>query len=411
MIVILAICALIVASTSSRDRFGSQPNPQATIQEGGIFGSPVADPSIGPQAYRWGVIGNAYIDPAALRMAGVRLWVVRVSWREYAPLGDGRDDGYVRAKRAEFDRLRALGFQLILDPGFHDTPRWLHDRYPDSRYIDQDGQPYLGEGQIDSGDANLIFNLRLRDVLNAYLADLFATFGTDFAVVRLGGGRHNELSYPPSPSGHVRYWAFDRYALARTPTPGWRPGQPSPHGEAAQFLTWYLDSLVEYQNWQIDSVRRFYGGPLMILYPGWGIRPGQEAAAIATNLDGTADAEKTGEIPAGTAYARQIAALHAPSIILTTTWLDAREGSDLGPDPRYWHPVKYIAALASISGHVLGLYGENTGQGDANTLRFATEQMVKYHLLGMAWYREEELYSGRYANVDDLRSVIDASTP
>ncbi len=407
----MALCVLLIALVSTPRIPLRRAVPPLVPQSEYLLNLPLDDPAVGPAAYRWGVIGNAFIDPPSLRATGVRLWIVRVSWREYAPGIAAHDLAYIGAKRAEFDRLRESGFQLILDPGFHDTPQWLHGRYPDSQYIDQDGQPYIGGDQIDSGNANFVFNPALRDVLDRYLADLFASFGTDFAAVRLGGGRSNELAFPPSAPGRAQYWAFDRYALARSPTPRWRPGQPSPQGEAEQFLSWYLDCLAEYQNWQIATVRRYYDGPVMILYPGWGIRPGQESAAITANLAGTTAAEKTGEIPAGTDYARQIAALHAPNVILTTTWLDARDGSDFSPDPRQWRPVKYIAALASASGQQFKLYGENTGQGDVGALHFAAEQMVKFHLLGFAWYREEELYSGRYATVADLRSMIGHTVP
>ena len=56
--------------------------------------------------------------------------------------------------------------------------------------------------------------------------------------------------------------------------PGWRPGDPSPRGEARKFLGWYLDMLTRYQNWQVRALRRSYDGPVAMLYASWGMRPG-----------------------------------------------------------------------------------------------------------------------------------------
>lgn len=408
--ILLPFVVVLITLTSCTDLPAPQSLPNPTpVPVASAFArvagtTPTQTPPVND--YQYAIIGNAQRDPAALYAAGLRIWIVRLSWRDFAPTGAGRDEQYIAAKQQEFARLRGAGFQLILDPGFHDTPAWIHERYPGSRYIDQDGVPYSGGDRIDSGDANLIFNPVLRTIVDAYLADIFATFGTEFAAVRAGGGRHNELMYPPSTRDHARYWAFDRYALAASPAPGWRPGAASPHGEAAQFMAWYLDALVDYQNWQIQTLRRSYRGPIMILYPGWGIRPGQLDEAIRTNLDGTTTAEKTGEVPMGTDYARQIAALRDPDILVTTTWLDATEGSDNSPEMRYWRPVKYLASLVAEQAYCPRLYGENTGQGTATALRFAIAQMAKFRLLGLAWYREEELSQDGFAGLDDLRTTF-----
>jgi hypothetical protein len=100
--------------------------------------------------------------------------------------------------------------------------------------------------------------------------------------------------------------------------PGWTPGNPSPNGEAAKFLDWYLDSLVDYQNWQISSLRATgYNGKIMMLYPSWGIRPGQIEEAVATNLNGTTSVEKNGEIQRGYDFARQVRAIEDPKVVLT----------------------------------------------------------------------------------------------
>ncbi len=371
---------------------------------------PTAVPSAAPQ-YLWGLIGQTGEQLDAQYAAGIRAQVVRVSWRDYFPREGEANGVYVGQKRAELDRLRQTGFAIIIDVGLQDTPDWLHQNYADSYYLNQYGERYSGAGLVDSGDANLVFNAALRVAAARYIAAIFTDLGTDFASVRLGGGHWGELTYPSAKAGQRTncYWAFDRQALANSPTPDWRPGEPSPNGEAARFLNWYLDSLAEFQNWQIATIRRSYSGSLMILYPGWGIRPGQFAEAAAANLSGTTPAEINGETQVGTDHARQVAAMSDPNVILVTTWLDAPFGSDDSGDPREWRPVKYLASLATGHPQKPLLYGENTGQGDRAALQFSAAQMRRFGLLGMAWCRADELLSGRYATLEDYRSVIAAT--
>ena len=63
--------------------------------------------------------------------------------------------------------------------------------------------------------------------------------------------------------------------------------------------------------------------------------------------------------------------------------------------------------LADRSRQRLGVFGENPGQGSAEALSLSAAQMKEFGLLGMAWYREEELFSGMYASLDDYRRIIE----
>ncbi len=371
--------------------------------------APVATATPRPVSpYLWGMIGSGDQNLTAQYDAGVRVQVMRLSWRDYFPSEDRPDAAYVAARRAEIARFRQAGFAIILDLGLHDTPTWLHQSYADSYYVNQYGERYDGGSTIDSGDVNLIFNPVIRGVASVYIHAIFSDLGTDFVSVRLGGGHWGELTYPAAKVGASAncYWGFDRNALNISPVPDWRPGQTSPRGEAGKFLNFYLDALAAYQGWQVDTVRQSYTGALMILYPGWGIRPGQFDAAAAGNLSGTTSAEINGEIQTGTDYARQVAALRDRNIILTTTWLDAAFGDDASTDPAQWRPVKYLASLAASSALQPRLYGENTGQGDRAAMQFAVAQMRRYSLVGMAWCREADLLSGRYATLNDYRQMI-----
>ena len=316
------------------------------------------------------------------------------------------DANYVSRKLTELAQLRQAGFSPILSLGVHDAPAWLHTAYPNSYYVNQFGQNYT-DG-LDCGDANLIFNPALRALAAQYVRDVFSRFGGDFAAVRLGGGRYGELSYPPATFGGRSnlYWNYDANALAQSPAPAWHPGDASPAGQAQTFLRWHLDALTEFQNWQITLLRQSYAGPLMMLYPSWGIRPGDFEKAVATNLNGSSSAEINGEIQRGFDFKSQIAAITDAKVIVTTTWLDADPSADNGTDQRYWSPVHYLSSLAQAHPLHLSVFGENTGQGQRALMDRAAAQMKRYSLTGMLWYNETELFSSGYATLEDYRQVI-----
>jgi len=369
----------------------------------------------GGQASMWGLIGNDGTHLAEESAAGINTKLFGLSWREYFPAENSASANYVARKRAELSALRGAGFAPILTLGYHDTPAWVHQNYPNSYYVNQQGQPYVGDA-IDSGDANLVFNPALRSLVDAYIARIFRDFGNDFVAVRLGGGRNGELTYPPAVwNGRSNnYWGYDANARSSSPAPNWRPGQSSPNHEAQRFLDWYLGALVGYQRWQTATLRKHFAGDIMMLYPSWGIRPGQIDQAVAVNLNGSTSAERNGEIQRGYDYARQIAAISDPKIIVTTTWLDADAAAlaapgDQSTDSRQWSPVKYLAALAESHPLNLRLFGENTGWGNRTDMDRSAAQATKYGLIGMMWFREDQLFSGKYASLADYQQVISST--
>jgi hypothetical protein len=307
--------------------------------------------------------------------------------------------------------MRAAGFKLVLSLGFHDPPDWVHIAHSDSRYINQWGEPYDEPGAHDAGDANLVFNPDLRTLVDGYIRDVLEEFGSDFLAIRLGGGRYGELTYPPAEfAGRGNnYWAFDRNAASTNPVPDWRPGDPSPAGAAEAFLDWYHQQLVDYELWQIRTLRRYWRGRIMMLFPSWGVRPGQAAAAAAAGLAGDTPAEINGEIQRGYAFERQVAAIDDRNVIVTTTWLEAGrwdpEG-DCSSDAARWTPARYLARLAARHPLRLRLFGENGGRDSRAEMRFAARQMRRLGLLGMLWYSGPEMRSGRYASLEDYRDVI-----
>jgi hypothetical protein len=388
-----------------------------------------------PNGYDFGLIGQRY-DGTRLqeeREAGIETKVFELSWREYYPSEGEKDTAYVQRKKAQMQRLREAGFKVILSLGYHDTPPWVHRNYPNSYYVNQFGERWTGDTFIvgnevvldttgvvegtpsDNGDANLVFNHRLRGLVASYMKDVLRDFGTDFYGVRLGGGRYGEVTYPPAKFGGNSnlYWAYDRNAqrnAAKAGIRGWRPGEPSPNGEASKFLDWYLGSLVDYQNWQVRRLREAgYAGKIMLLYPGPGLRPGDIKAATASNLDGSTLAEVHGVLQSGHDFAQQVRMIKDDNVLVTTTWLDAPTSGDDDEDPSSWSPVKYLSTLAHSNPARPGLYGENTGAGSPEDMRVAASQMRCYGLVGMAWYDEEQLFSGRFATLNDYERVIESS--
>jgi len=385
-----------------------------------------------PNSYDFGLIGQRY-DSTHLqeeRQAGIETKVFELSWREYYPNEGEKDAAYVQLKKAQLKELREAGFKIIFSFGYQDPPPWVHRNYPDSYYVNQYGERWTGDTFIvghevvldrrgivegtptDNGDANLAFNHRLRGLVASYMKDVLRDFGTDFYGVRLGGGRYGEVTYPPASFGGKDnlYWAYDRNAqrsAAKAGIRGWRPGDLSPNGEARRFLDWYLDSLVDYQNWQVKRLREAgYAGKIMLLYPGRGLRPGEIEAAAVSNLGGSTPAEVHGVLQSGHDFARQVRMIEDDNVLVTTTWLDAPTSGDDDEDPSNWSAAKYLFTLAKSNPAGPGLYGENTGAGSSEDMRVAAYQMRRYGLVGMSWYDEEQLFSGRYATLDDYERVI-----
>ena len=230
------------------------------------------------------------------------------------------------------------------------APDWLL-KLPGARYVDQ-----YGDSFTDEPIPNLVFGSSLRPIAQQYLNELFSIAGTGFSNVRAGGGTMGELSYPYefTSTGKVRnlYWAYDVNAAAQDPVPGWRPGSLSPNGEAQTFLSWYLNRLASFQNWQVQALRTAgYQGHIAMLYPSYGMRSGDFNAAVATNLSGTSSPEINGEVQRGYDFARQITALTDPGVVVYSTW---------GDNPA---PVQYLAGLAAAK-H-LSFMAENGGGNSA----------------------------------------------
>jgi hypothetical protein len=345
----------------------------------------------------WGLVGPYdSVDLRELYQRGVRVVLLEMSWAKAEPAQGRFDRQYLFAVRAQRDTFRTAGFKIVLNFGMQHAPSWLLSR-PNARFTNQHGQQYLGHDVAD-----LVFGLTLRPLAERYTEEVFAVLGIDFYAVRVGGGPNGELSYPEATSakGGARneYWAFSNAAASTNPLPDWRPCQPSPQREAERFLDWYLGSLVGFQTWQIDTVRRFYPGTIAGLYPSWGVNRNDIRAAIADDLCGSTAAEESGDLPRGYDHARQIAALPSHGVAAWATWTDNRV------------PLQRLATLARA--RRLPLMGENSGADSAAAMRRAVADARRFGLAAFLWVRAPEAYCfcQGYATIDEYTEAVSAAS-
>jgi hypothetical protein len=319
-----ALTAAVVVATQAPVAAEARPRTPATVT--------AVNPALG-------VIGNySDADMRSMQGAGAADALVELAWEQAEPVRGRYDERYLDRIATRIAELRAMGYTISLNTGIQDAPAWLLD-LPGARFVDQHGETYT-----DSNEPNLIFGTTHRALAVRYLKKVFARVGGAFSIVRVGGGHWGELTYPfkvDPATGRLRnlYYAFDANARKSNPVPTWKPGQPSTRGQAGKFLTWYLNALVSYQNWQVSALRQAgYTGTAAVLYPSYGMRDGDFGKAVATNLGGTSSAEINGEVQRGYDAARQIAALRDSKVTVYGTWGEQAD------------TVAYLAGLARAKG-------------------------------------------------------------
>jgi hypothetical protein len=355
--------------------------------------------------------------------AGVRLAVLSLAWDRYEPRDGNFDPAYAEAMKQRLAAFRAAGQAVMLDLGMQYPPAWVLE-LPNARVVDQFGQPYIGD-RPGAGGANGVFNQNVRDRQAAYVARALADLGTDFHSIRIGWGYYGELQFPPHVFNDKKncYWAFDDIAqgraqghpptLAACPVPAWKPGDASPdHAKARQFIDWYLDAMRDYQQWQIATVRKHFRGTLCVLYPSWGIRPGQIDAAVADDLSGRTSPEINGELPRGVDFVRQVGAIDDDKVVVYTTWLDSdpKFGDDDSKNPEAWSPAHYLSHLAASHPRKLATMAENTGPGTKAALKLSMQRLKQFNISGLVWAFEGDLYdtSPDHATISDLEAALKA---
>lgn len=173
-----------------------------------------------------------------------------------------------------------------------------------------------------------------------------------------------------------------------------------------------MNALKNYHDWQIQTARQSFKGCLAMLYPSWGIRPGQLQSAIEVDLNGTTSPEKNGEVQRGFDFARFIAGIRDPNVVVYCTWIDSNPqwSDETSEDAARWSPVHYLASLASAHPLRLKTWGENTGRGDRAAMQLTFDRMRAYNLMGVIWAFEPDLYDGKHASLQDYSSFIAQAT-
>ena len=200
----------------------------------------VPDPPLRTEvSYLFGVIGDRGIYQTDLWSRGVRAITLEFKWRLYEPQEGIYDQDYINAMKQKLIQLKNQGWYVQVIPGFHYTPSWVFEKYPDMYYVNQYGENYSPD-PIEQGDFRVInapFNPQARALIAGYLRRIFQDFNQNdpsqrFDSVRIGGSVQGELRYPPAePAAPANsYWAFDRHAQnpAESGIPasviGWKPG-------------------------------------------------------------------------------------------------------------------------------------------------------------------------------------------
>jgi hypothetical protein len=178
------------------------------------------------------------------------------------------------------------------------------------------------------------------------------------------------------------------------------------------FYDWYVQTLTDYQNWQIAQLRQHYAGQLDLVYPGKGSLPHQINDALTNDLRGNGWSEQSSALYAGTAYDRHVAELSSTqNLALYLTGIDeppASQVNDLSLYPRYWSAARWLGFLASSRG--LPIWAENSGQDDVTKLHLSVQRMRDNGFFGLLWAFESELYANpnanQYATIQDYEAVI-----
>jgi transcriptional regulator with XRE-family HTH domain len=336
-------------------------------------------PFVGVQQARLG-------HDASLQAAGVTTVVLRAVWSRFEPLPTVQDDVYIDGIRAVATRWLRAGFGVILDPGLQHTPSWVFALSDSSCFVDQHGSVRRGRTGEDRADP--VWDGEVRRAQLRYLRSLgTALTNVPLQAVQAGGLSGGELSFPDAGPGTNSYWAFSPAAQATSPVPGWRPGDAG-ITEAGRFLQWYFRSLTDYEMTLVRAIQiAFPGAAVHVLYPSWGVRPGQADMAIRARLTGETPAERNRALQQGLDWANQVSALPAGAVVCTT-WLDApAEGS--GPVDE--SPAAYLTRLARPRGAPVA--GHSQGRGSPETLRLCVDRVRQLGLSGMVLGSERDLHA------------------
>ena len=347
--------------------------------------------------------------------AGVRVRLVHLGWDVLQPRGpDGWDTGATRALQERIDAFVGLGadVKLVLDLGVHYTPDWVAGIDP---LVDQHGNVW--DASSHDGGFNVYWSPVVRQHVRAYINKVFQNFNFHgrLWIVRVGvdGG---ELLYPNQRNEDQSYsfWAFDSHAQAKSPVPGWKPGQPSPNGEARIFYEWYVDNLVDTFNFFLAAIRSHYLGLVAPVTPGVGIDERTAAQLISRNLVNNS----LGRYGTGNYWQRIFAILPGADkgVINWCSSMGDRSGDDSSPNWWEWSSTRLMAHFAHQAGR--DIYGENTGRNpydasagadERTTAQWIFRAVESYNYLGLLWVEQAQMADPNFTSLEQYKSLISAN--
>jgi glycosyl hydrolase family 42 (putative beta-galactosidase) len=245
-----------------------------------------AEPPAEPPAAREPAFGTLISDVERTEVEarhGIGVAMVELSWEQAEPEQGRFDRDYLRSVRDDVTAHRDAGRSVTLGLGMHVPPSWVFD-LPDSRLVDETGN--------ESDAVNIVFNQRLRNLAERYLAEVDAQLDLRRVdTIRLTSGGMAEVMFPDGGG----YWAFDRNArggadlpssMAPNPAPDRRPGGPwRDDAQTREWAQWYVDALVDVVEWQIGTFAGLgFAGTYEVLTPGVGVSPRELDVAVRAGL-------------------------------------------------------------------------------------------------------------------------------
>jgi hypothetical protein len=349
--------------------------------------------------HTYGIFGQGQVqqasDPAELQLEhdiGISMHVLELNWSLLQPDSSSSwNAAAIDAYQQKIDTFTSVSSDtdIVLDLGLQYPPPWVVAQDP---LTDQYGMTWrdrhVGHGDIP----NLFWSASVQSWTREYLAKVFRSldFHGRLWGVRAGWyyGENVFPAYRPSPQQAVSFWAYDRTAQLASPVPGWRPGDPSPNGQAQAFYEWYVDSIAKAFLFIKSAIRDDgFLGHVSPVTPGGSIWHQFLPDIYKANL-----------APAGWDYLgtgdnwERLFPAFASSDPTTLFWCSSMgpDGSnDSAPDPWLWSSIHQLSFLAQAQG--LPIIGENPGKNSAADMSWDFQAVSNYGLAGIMWIRESDI--------------------
>jgi hypothetical protein len=403
------------AVKQNRGRPGSAPSPTPTP-------SPLPSPATASAGQRlYGLVGQGGLreplDSTLLQAqynAGVRVRLVELGWDFLQPNGPSdwsSANAQVFQQRIDAFVNSGPDVQLILDLGLQYPPSWVTTIDP---MVDQYGNSWVAKSS-NGGGANLYWSPTVRRDAQIYLQKMFTSLNFHGRLWTVRVGLHGgELLYPrlAHSGASDSFWAFDATAQAQSPVPGWRPGQPSPNGEAQRFYLWYVDNLTNTFTFMLNEIRQYHAGYVAPVTPGAGMWDGLLSRLVKGNLyDSGLGHTGTGN------YWQRIYGMLPGANQNVMNWCssfgDASGVNDSSMSPWDWSAAHQHAYLAQQNGRQI--YAENPGRNAYDTTNGADPRTTMawdfqalqiYNYSGLLWVRQSDMTNPSYASLQQYATAI-----